>query len=180
MVKKLLGKRIDIPSQFSAPVIVEDIDVIDEDVILRIRTSDGVLKDAQISLQEAERLVKTATEFTAPRVNADAFFLFIESSRIKTAFEYDPHFAVSLSGVRPLPHQLEAVYRHILPQVRLRFLLADDPGAGKTIMAGLLLKELKLRNIIEKILILTPAPLTIQWQDELRSKFSETFEIINS
>ena len=180
MVKKLLGKRIDIPSQFSAPVIVEDIDVIDEDVILRIRTADGVLKDAQISLQEAERLVKTATEFTAPRVNADAFFLFIESSRIKTAFEYDPHFAVSLSGVRPLPHQLEAVYRHILPQVRLRFLLADDPGAGKTIMAGLLLKELKLRNIIEKILILTPAPLTIQWQDELRSKFSETFEIINS
>ena len=180
MVKKLLGKRIDIPSQFSAPVIVEDIDVIDEDVILRIRTADGVIKDAQISLQEAERLVKTATEFTAPRVNADAFFLFIESSRIKTAFEYDPHFAVSLSGVRPLPHQLEAVYRHILPQVRLRFLLADDPGAGKTIMAGLLLKELKLRNIIEKILILTPAPLTIQWQDELRSKFSETFEIINS
>jgi SNF2 family DNA or RNA helicase len=180
MVKKLLGKRIDIPSQFSAPVIVEDIDVIDEDVILRIRTTDGVLKDAQISLQEAERLVKTATEFTAPRVNADAFFLFIESSRIKTAFEYDPHFAVSLSGVRPLPHQLEAVYRHILPQVRLRFLLADDPGAGKTIMAGLLLKELKLRNIIEKILILTPAPLTIQWKDELYYKFSEKFEIINS
>jgi superfamily II DNA or RNA helicase len=85
-----------------------------------------------------------------------------------------------MSGVRPLPHQLEAVYQHILPQVRLRFLLADDPGAGKTIMAGLLLKELKLRNVIEKILILAPAPLTIQWQDELKSKFTETFEIVNS
>jgi superfamily II DNA or RNA helicase len=79
----------------------------------------------------------------------------MESIRIKTAFEYDPHFAVSLSGVRPLPHQIEAVYRYMLPQVRLRFLLADDPGAGKTIMAGLLIKELKLRHAIEKILILT-------------------------
>jgi SNF2 family DNA or RNA helicase len=68
----------------------------------------------------------------------------------------------------------------MLPQVRLRFLLADDPSAGKTIMAGLLLKELKLRGVIERILILAPAPLTIQWQDELRSKFSQTFEVINS
>lgn len=90
------------------------------------------------------------------------------------------HFAVSLSGVRPLPHQLEAVYERILPQIRLRFLLADDPGAGKTIMAGLLLKELKLRNAVERVLILAPAPLTLQWQDELRSKFAETFEVINS
>jgi len=104
----------------------------------------------------------------------------IESARIKTAYDYDPHFAVSLSGVRPLPHQLEAVYERILPQFRLRFLLADDPGAGKTIMAGLLLKELKLRNAVERILILAPAPLTLQWQDELRSKFSETFEVVNS
>ena len=93
---------------------------------------------------------------------------------------FDPHFAVSLSGVRPLPHQLEAVYEKILPQARLRFLLADDPGAGKTIMAGLLLKELKLRQVIERVLILAPAPLTLQWQDELRSKFSETYEVINS
>ena len=113
-------------------------------------------------------------------ISCNQFFLFIELARIKTAFAYDPHFAVSLSGVRPLPHQLEAVYERILPQVRLRFLLADDPGAGKTIMAGLLLKELKLRGVIERVLILAPAPLTIQWQDELRSKFSETFEVINS
>lgn len=72
------------------------------------------------------------------------------------------------------------VYERILPQVSLRFLLADDPGAGKTIMAGLLLKELKLRNAVERVLILAPAPLTLQWQDEARSKFSETFEVINS
>lgn len=180
MVKQLLGKRIEIPSQFPAPVIVEDISVIEDEVLLTIRTNNGLLKEAQISLDEANLILLNALELKMPRVDADAFFLFVESLRIKTAFEYDPHFAVSLSGVRPLPHQLEAVYQHILPQVRLRFLLADDPGAGKTIMAGLLLKELKLRNVIEKILILSPAPLTIQWQDELRSKFSETFEIINS
>ncbi|WP_107668050.1 helicase-related protein, partial [Cyanothece sp. BG0011] len=127
-----------------------------------------------LSLEQAERVDYQ------PIVDANRFFLFIESARIKTAYDYDPHFAVSLSGVRPLPHQLEAVYQRILPQARLRFLLADDPGAGKTIMGGLLLKELKLRHAVDRILILTPAPLTVQWQDELRSKFSETFEVINS
>ncbi len=75
-----------------------------------------------------------------------------------------------------LPHQLEAVYERMLPQARLRFLLADDPGAGKTIMAGLLIKELRLRGVADRVLVLCPAPLTIQWQDELREKFDETFE----
>ena len=64
-----------------------------------------------------------------------------------------------------MPHQIEAVYLKMLPQPRLRFLLADDPGAGKTIMAGLLVKELKLRQAIDRCLILVPAPLTIQWQE---------------
>jgi SNF2 family DNA or RNA helicase len=74
---------------------------------------------------------------------------------------------MSLSGIRTLLHQVEAVYQRMLPQPRLRFLLAEDPGAGKTIMAGLLVKELKLREAVERSLILCPAPLTIQWQDEL-------------
>src|SRR5205823_5749155 len=108
------------------------------------------------------------------------FFLLVEAARIRLAYSFDPFFAVSLSGVQALPHQLQAVYERMLPQARLRFLLADDPGAGKTIMAGLLLKELKLRGVINYVLILTPAPLTIQWQDELYSKFDETFEIVNS
>ncbi|NJN68310.1 MAG: DUF3883 domain-containing protein [Chloroflexaceae bacterium] len=109
-----------------------------------------------------------------------SFALLIEAERIRLAYAFDPYFAVSLSGVRPLPHQLVAVYERMLPQARLRFLLADDPGAGKTIMAGLLLKELKLRHALERVLILTPAPLTVQWQDELRSRFDEVFEIIRS
>jgi type I site-specific restriction endonuclease len=78
----------------------------------------------------------------------------IESTRIRLAYTHDPHFAVSLSGIRTLPHQIEAVYEKMLPQPRLRFLLADDPGAGKTIMAGLLIKELRLREAIERVLIL--------------------------
>jgi|GEM_PF-5979976 len=147
MINKLLGKRIEISNQFSAPVIVIDVDIIKNEVLLQVRTSEGDIKEAQITLEEAEKIL--AFDLTTPKVDPNSFFLFIESIRIKTAFEYDPHFAVSLSVVKTLPHQLEAVYSHILPQVRLRFLLADDPGAGKTIMAGLLLKELKLRNVIE-------------------------------
>ena len=104
----------------------------------------------------------------------------MESTRIRLAYAYDRQFAVSLSGIRTLPHQIEAVYRKMLPQPRLRFLLADDPGAGKTIMAGLLVKELKLREAIDRCLILVPAPLTIQWQDELLRFFGEPFQIIHS
>ena len=85
-----------------------------------------------------------------------------------------------MSGVRGLPHQIVAVYRHMLPQPRLRFVLADDPGAGKTIMAGLLLKELRLRMVADRVLILCPAPLTVQWQDELHDKFDEHFAIVDS
>jgi len=89
------------------------------------------------------------------------------SLRVRLAYTHDRQFAVSLSGIRTLPHQIEAVYQRMLPQPCLRFLLADDPGAGKSIMAGLLLKELKLREPVERVLILCPAPLTVQWQDEM-------------
>ena len=177
---QIIGKRISIPGQFTGSVTVESAKVLEDTLLLRVRNQQGELHDAYLTTAEAEEILATQDQVLAAPVNANQFFLLIESVRIKTAFDYDPHFAVSLSGVRPLPHQLEAVYERMLPQVRLRFLLADDPGAGKTIMAGLLFKELKLRNAVERVLILAPAPLTLQWQDELRSKFSETFEIINS
>lgn len=180
MIDSLIGKRIPIPGQFTDIVTVEDADLIDETVLLTVRTTTGDLSEAMLSCEKLQEIISQQQQVTLTPVKAGSFFLFIESARIKTAFEYDPHFAVSLSGVRPLPHQLEAVYERILPQVRLRFLLADDPGAGKTIMAGLLIKELKLRGAIERVLILTPAPLTIQWQDELKSKFAETYEVVTS
>ncbi len=179
MESQLVGKRITITGQFTAAVTVEDATLVEETILMRVRTQQGELREAFISVDQLAEIL-SSHQSAAASVDANQFFLLIESARIKLAFAYDPHFAVSLSGVRPLPHQLEAIYERILPQVRLRFLLADDPGAGKTIMAGLLLKELKLRGVIERILILAPAPLTLQWQDEPKSKFSETFEAINS
>ncbi len=180
MESQLIGKRITIPGQFMGAVTVEDATLVEDTILLQVRTQQGELREAFINVDEVAEILSSQNQSTSAPVDANQFFLFVESARIKLAFAYDPHFAVSLSGVRPLPHQLEAVYERILPQVRLKFLLADDPGAGKTIMAGLLLKELKLRGVIERVLILAPAPLTLQWQDELKSKFSETFEVINS
>jgi len=92
------------------------------------------------------------------------FRLAIEAKRLGLAYEYDPYFSLSIARIDPLPHQLEAVYDYFLKLPRIRFLLADDPGAGKTIMAGLLIKELKIRGLAKRILIVTPANLTFQWQ----------------
>src|SRR5262245_60438796 len=108
------------------------------------------------------------------------FRLGIEAMRLGLAYEYDPYFSLSIARVDPLPHQLEAVYDYFLKLPRIRFLLADDPGAGKTIMAGLLLKELKARGLIQRVLIVAPANLTFQWQRELKDKFRENFEVIRS
>ncbi|OAB62768.1 helicase [Leptolyngbya valderiana BDU 20041] len=114
------------------------------------------------------------------RFNGDAhkFRIGIEALRLGFAHEYDPYFSLTIARIDPLPHQLEAVYNYFLQQPRIRFLLADDPGAGKTIMAGLLLKELKQRGLVKRTLILTPANLTFQWQRELKDKFRESFEVI--
>src|SRR6202030_50007 len=106
------------------------------------------------------------------------FRLGVEAARLGLAYEYYPYFFLSISRVDPLPHQLEAVYDYFMRLPRIRFLLADDPGAGKTIMAGLLLKELKARGLIRRTLIVTPANLTFQWQRELADKFREKFDII--
>lgn len=106
------------------------------------------------------------------------FRLGIEALRLGLAYEYDPYFSLSIARVDPLPHQLEAVYDYFLKLPRIRFLLADDPGAGKTIMAGLLLKELKIRGLAKRTLIVTPANLTFQWQREMKDKFREDFEVV--
>ncbi len=108
------------------------------------------------------------------------FKLGVEALRLGIAYEYDPYFSLSIARVDPLPHQLEAVYDYFLRSPRIRFLLADDPGAGKTIMAGLLIKELKIRGLIQRILIITPANLSFQWQRELKDKFQEKFEVIRN
>jgi superfamily II DNA or RNA helicase len=110
--------------------------------------------------------------------DAVKFRLGVEAIRLGLAYEYDPLFSLSIARVDPLPHQLEAVYDYFLKLPRIRFLLADDPGAGKTIMAGLLIKELKVRGLIKRVLIVTPANLTFQWQREMKDKFREDFEVV--
>jgi len=123
--------------------------------------------------------VTEAGKLAALDGNPTHFRLAAEAHRIRLAFQYDPHFAVSVSQVDPLPHQMDAVYTHLLTQPRIRFLIADDPGAGKTIMAGVTIKELKFRGLAMRILIITPANLTDQWRRELHEKFGETFTVIN-
>jgi SNF2-related domain len=147
-----------------------------------VRLPDGSPDEAIVSTEEAEALFGQTSTGAAKVTPADAdkLRLLVESARLRLAYTPDRHFAVSLSGIRTLPHQIEAVYMKMLPQPRLRFLLADDPGAGKTIMAGLFIKEMKLREAIDRVLILCPAPLTIQWQDELLRWFNEPFDIVFS
>ena len=177
-----------LPGHFDVPVVLEDVRALGVDgsagYECRVRLPDGVLEEAVMSFEEAAAVFAagegTEEAAAARPVDAERLRLLVESTRIRLAYAYDCQFAVSLSGIRTLPHQIEAVYRKMLPQPRLRFLLADDPGAGKTIMAGLLIKELKLREAIDRCLILVPAPLTIQWQDELLRFFNEPFQIIHS
>lgn len=101
-----------------------------------------------------------------------------EAYRIRLAYLFDPYLAVSSSQIEALPHQITAVYGEMLPRQPLRFLLADDPGAGKTVMAGLLIKELLIRGDLERCLIVAPGSLVEQWQDELAEKFGLAFEIL--
>jgi superfamily II DNA or RNA helicase len=102
----------------------------------------------------------------------------LQAYSLGIAYEFDPYFGLSISRVDPLPHQLEAVYDYLLKLARIRFLLADDAGAGKTIMAGLLLRELQLRGLAERILVACPSNLSFQWQRELKEKFDEKFIVL--
>jgi len=110
----------------------------------------------------------------------DLFRLVSEAHRIRLAYLFDPLLAVHTSLVEPLPHQITAVYETMLPRQPLRFLLADDPGAGKTIMTGLLIKELIARGDLQRCLIVCPGNLVEQWQDELYRRFHLPFEIMTN
>src|SRR6266487_62366 len=179
LVHRALRRQVRLP-EFSQPVYIESASLFADRIRLSVRTRDGQTKQTTVFANALATYLEQSDVISDDQVNPLDLFLLVESVRIRLAYSFDPFFAVSLSGVQALPHQLQAVYERMLPQARLRFLLADDPGAGKTIMAGLLLKELKLRGVINYVLILTPAPLTIQWKDELYNKFDETFEIVNS
>lgn len=177
-----IGQRIDLSGHFPGPVVLEGVRPLGNGYECRVRLPDGSPDEAILSADEAHAafgdVSPESTKVTPSE--SERLRLLIESARIRLAYAHDKQFAVSLSGIRTLPHQIEAVYLKMLPQPRLRFLLADDPGAGKTIMAGLLIKEMKLRQAVDRILILCPAPLTIQWQDEMLRWFGEPFDVIFS
>src|SRR5947209_11188077 len=138
LIHRALRQQVRLP-EFSQPVYIEDVQVIDDLVSLSVRTRDGQTGQTIVSAAELSVALDQATHFdtTNALVNPLDFFLLVEAARIRLAYRFDPFFAVSMSGIQALPHQLQAVYERMLPQARLRFLLADDPGAGKTIMAGL-------------------------------------------
>lgn len=137
--------------------------------------------DQQILMRSAEERMSEVEQHPTPfDADADEFKLAAEALRIQTAALSDPMLAVTSSELVPLPHQLEAVYGQFLERIPLRFLLADDPGAGKTIMAGLLIKELHLRGDLERCLVIAPGGLVDQWQDELMEKFGMRFSVFST
>ena len=134
----------------------------------------------RIIYRDEEHTLRLAAAGPVFSFDADGSLLRLvtEAHRIKLAHHFDPYLAIHTSLVQPLPHQITAVYGEMLPRQPLRFLLADDPGAGKTIMAGLLIKELIARGDLERCLVVAPGSLVEQWQDELGEKFNLEFDIL--
>jgi len=142
--------------------------------ILGIRTISNIIVDQLISEYEISKISVLNTKNLCTE-EPWKVFLALENIRYRNASLYDPLLAMNTSKIDPLPHQIEAVYGYILKLPRIRFLIADDPGAGKTIMAGLVIKELKLRKLIKRTLIVSPGHLRDQWVRELDEKFKEKF-----
>lgn len=139
-----------------------------------------VLKKTLFRSDEDKLSVASETRTWAFDAKPESFKLAAEATRIKLAHLFDPMMAVHTSDVMPLPHQISAVYEAMLPRQPLRFVLADDPGAGKTIMAGLLIRELMLRGDLDRCLIIAPGGLVEQWQTELSEKFGLRFDILTN
>lgn len=142
---------------------------------------DGTIRERLVGSADISTLVVATDErpwsFDG---DGDAFKLAVEAKRIDLAFLFDPMMAVHTSNVEPLPHQITAVYESMLPRQPLRFVLADDPGAGKTIMAGLYIRELIMRADSRRILVVAPGSLVEQWRDELFEKFGLQFNVFSA
>ena len=145
---------------------------------LTFETDEGSVDNVLLYREDESRLtmIEARHPWTFDGDGSD-YRLVAEAQRIQLAHLFDPHLAVHTSQIEPLPHQITAVYESMLPRQPLRFLLADDPGSGKTIMAGLLIRELMARGDVERCLIVCPGILVEQWQDELLERFDLRFEI---
>jgi len=144
------------------------------------KTADGTLRERMLfRTDEANLSLAEAGRPWAFDALGDAFKLAVEAYRINLAHLFDPMMAVHTSNVEPLPHQITAVYESMLPRQPLRYVLADDPGAGKTIMAGLFIRELLMRADAKRVLIVAPGSLVEQWQDEMFEKFGLSFALFS-
>jgi len=160
--------------------VVQTEPVGDNAVTVYYKDNQGRLGEQMLFRQDEARLelAEAGRPWAFDADGAD-FKLGLEALRIRLAHLFDPMMAVHTANVEPLPHQISAVYEAMLPKQPLRFVLADDPGAGKTIMAGLLIRELLMRADARRILIVAPGSLTEQWQDEMLEKFGVQFEIFS-
>jgi SNF2 family DNA or RNA helicase len=161
--------------------VVASIPIGEGTIQLIYRTPDGAMKERMLSRTDEQTIDRATTErpFSFDGDGA-AYQLACEAKRIDLAFLFDPMMAVHTSNVEPLPHQITAVYESLLPRQPLRFVLADDPGAGKTIMAGLYIRELIMRADSHRILVVAPGSLVEQWRDELFEKFGLEFHIYSA
>jgi SNF2 family DNA or RNA helicase len=160
---------------------IEELETNQENFKIKIGYKNTRTSIFDTQILDKEDLKKIEIKFSELDFSAKAsdIFLAIESIRLKYASLFDPFLALNTSKIDPLPFQIEAVYGYVLKLPRIRFLIADDPGAGKTIMTGLILKELKLRGLAKRILIVVPGHLKDQWIREMKEKFQETFIEIN-
>lgn len=149
-------------------------------VELTYKTAGGILDQRVVFRRDEARLSVARGGSRAFDAKVPDFKLVAEAQRISLAGLFDPMLAVATSDVQPLPHQIRAVYGELMPRTPLRFLLADDPGAGKTIMAGLYIKELLLRDDVKRCLVVAPGGLVDQWQDELYFKFGLRFDLLTN
>ncbi|MFJ6945868.1 DEAD/DEAH box helicase [Streptomyces wuyuanensis] len=147
---------------------------------LTYKTAGGILDQRVVFRRDEEKLGVAHSGSRAFDADVRDFKLVAEAQRISLAGLFDPMLAVATSDVQPLPHQIRAVYGELMPRTPLRFLLADDPGAGKTIMAGLYIKELLLRDDVKRCLVVAPGGLVDQWQDELFFKFGLRFDLLTN
>ncbi|PTQ88464.1 DEAD/DEAH box helicase [Agitococcus lubricus] len=177
-----IKKNIQIRGIQSDEVVrVVQVDVLGENErVVYYKDSQGRLGEQLLFRDDEARLdIAEAGRYWAFNASSTDFKLALEAYRINLAYLFDPMMAVHTSNVEPLPHQISAVYEDMLPRQPLRFVLADDPGAGKTIMAGLLIRELLMRADAKRILIVSPGSLSDQWQDEMLEKFGVQFEVFS-
>lgn len=161
--------------------VVATIPIADGAITLVYKTHDGTLRERLLNRTDEPNLSEAVDErpwsFDG---DGEAFQLACEAKRIDLAFLFDPMMAVHTSNVQPLPHQITAVYESMLPRQPLRFVLADDPGAGKTVMAGLYIRELILRADADRVVVVAPGSLVEQWRTEMHEKFGLHFRIFSA